>query len=162
MSRRDDEPRGLLEVIRSLLDTLAEMDERNESTRRGGGRGRSGPFDIDFDYNIGIGPADPADARGSSRGVPESSRESPESSDDSVHTSVRREGDGYRIVADLPPSIAGDVEADVDRDAGVLELRVGDSALERIPLSDGELVVADVTVNNRIVEVRLVPSEGSE
>lgn len=148
--RRDDGGRGsgTVEFIRSLLERLAALDADEETERVGNQTSRSGPFEVDVNYRIGIGLGslgDPATVPSSDRDASENQR---------PHVAVRREGDGYRVVVDVPVEPTGAVTADVDRDTGETVLLVDGAPVERVAL-DGDLVVEDLRVNNRVVTVTL-------
>lgn len=159
----DDGPLGsLLE----LLELLAEMEERGE--RRRDGRMDVGGKSVDFSVGIGTlddladrrgrtprGPGGRSPAERDSGGERDDDSSSDELDDGDVYVDVRRTESGPMVVADLPDVDEGQVDVTVDEDAGRLHVLVDGSSVGSVPLSGEELTVADATVRNRVLEVRL-------
>lgn len=133
--RDEDRPTGL---VRAILDLLADLDERGERT----GRGRWSGERADVDYSVEIGGLDDF-SEASRRDVPGASTITTRTFDDEVV-----------VVADLPNVRSEDVSARVAPDDGVT-IGIDGYVVERVPLDEEGWSVADVTVNNDVVEVRL-------
>lgn len=138
---------GVLGRLRSLVELLAEMDDRDERLRTGEGT-RRGTVGVDYGYSVRVG--------GAVNGPPRA----PTGDARSVLTDVRY-GDGYCVVtADLPGVEEGEASAALDERAGVLELLVGGEPIDRIPLRYAGATITDVTFNNRILQARVEFDDG--
>ena len=129
---RRDVPLGF--VLR-LLDVLAEMEQRDKRRRRG--RGRLGD-NVTYGYDVSIGL-----------------ESVPERTDAMGLVTTRSTEDGRVVVADLPGVDPAAVDIHVDRESGTLHLRIDGEPVERVPLLDGDAEVAESSVTNGILEVRL-------
>lgn len=137
-------------TLAKLLDLLTEMEARGERTRSG--RWSGDRFDVDYTVSTGnlggfgdLGSFDP-DALGSGPGSEE--RPSP-------NVTTRETEEGVLVVADLPGVDAADVSLGIDRARNAFTLEVGDEIVGRVPVDDGEWVVADASFTNGVLEVHL-------
>ncbi len=154
------EGRGVLDVLRHVVDTLVEMERAGET--RGSGRGttsRGIRTDYGFDAKIG-GRPDP-DSLWDRLGVGENDeREAtrePGLGDETREeylVDVRSGDDGFVVLADLPQATAESVTAGIDS-RNRLVIGIDGGVVERIPLGDVEIGAADTTFRNGVLEVRL-------
>lgn len=134
--RDEDRPTGL---VRAILDLLADLDERGERTGRG--RWSSGRADVDYSVEIG--------------GLDDFSEASRLDEPGASAITTRTFDDEVLVVADLPNVRSEDVSARVAPDDGAVTIGIDGYVVERVPLDEEGWSVADVTVNNDVVEVRL-------
>lgn len=130
-----------------LLETLAEMDEKNERTRSGRHVGDRSTVD----YSVTVGSAD----GGAGDDPPEV--EGADETDVDWHADVRETGGGVLVVADLPGVAREDVGVAVD-DGALLVVHDG-RLLGRTALPARNLTVASATYRNSVLEVHLAPEE---
>ncbi len=130
-------------LIETLLDLLAELEDHDAAVRTGRWSGRGG----DIDYAISVrgldGPCRPP--------TPSERGESP-------HGITTRETDtGVTVVADLSPLTQNEDEIDIELAGGKnrLVIQVSGEHIGDIPLDDSEWDIADVTLNNGILAVEL-------
>lgn len=151
-------------TLAKLLDLLAEMEARGERTRSGRWTGDR----LDVDYSISTGSLEDFGDRG--RFDPDSLGSGPDSDSDSgsgpgsdsgdaqasaPNVTTRETETGVLVVADLPGVDAADVSLGIDRARNVFTLEVENEVVGRVPVDDGEWVVADASFTNGILEVHL-------
>lgn len=143
---------NVLESVSRLLDELEELD-LDTSGRRSGSVQRG---DATFDYNINIGSINPA---GESRRNRRRRRWDirGESAEREYHVQVNEEEGELVVVADLPAVSDDDIDVQMNREAGTLEIRVDEELVESIPIDWEGATVADVTFQNKILEVHVEP-----
>lgn len=154
-------PSGLIDQLRVLLETLADIEEEG-GHRRGSGRiGRkSARIDYDYDVSIGLGGADgSAHDEGRSSERPRSGQRPGQraGTDDLIHveTRERTDGDELVVIADLPGVADDDVDVALDADEQALTLRVDGAVVERVAVDRPEMTITDMTLKNQILEIRL-------
>lgn len=141
--RDDDRPereRGILGSLRRFLETLQEMDDREESVRHG--RVTSDRGTVDYSVRIGTLGDETADDRISGTEV------SPESP-----TSVRETDEGIVVHLDLPEVEGETVAAGVD--GRTLVVGVDDTVYRRVGLPRGGLTVVAGAYRNGVLELHL-------
>ncbi len=158
---RTDEIKSVLDRVRALLNTIADLDE-GDGQHHETGRIDRGRTTIDYEYtiNVGLGESDRASRWKPARrpgGPTPPSRESSAPAD--LHVEQRTTDDGLLVVADLPESLDAAVTADVTADGRTLEIAVNGTLEEQIPIPEGAFEVRDVSVTNRVLEVRLHRSD---
>jgi hypothetical protein len=139
----DDQPGG---IISSILELLAEMDERDERE----GHGHWSGDRASVDYSISIGSIE--DALG-----PRPTRPSKSEHDEQEPGPItpRQFVDETLCAADRPGVRPADVDVDVDREEGAATVVVENEIVGRVPLDDDGWTVDDVSVNNEVLEVWL-------
>lgn len=163
---RDDRTgRGILDVIRHVVETLQEIEREEEHSGRGVGRASRDRVRTDYGFSARIGS--------------ERERENRSGTDARTDTSepeyiveVRHADDEMVVTADLPDVEREELVVGVDPDTNALVIAVSraddraggraDEVVERIPLSWDAISVADTSFNNGIFEIRLQPAEGSD
>ncbi|WP_331236525.1 gas vesicle protein GvpH [Natronorarus salvus] len=154
------EGRGVLDVLRHVVDTLVEMERAGET--RGSGHGttsRGVRTDYGFDAKIGARP-DPDslwDRLGVEGSEERDATREPGLGDETREeylVDVRSDDDGFVVLADLPRATAESVTAGVDS-RNRLVIGIDDEVVERIPIGDAEIIAADTTFRNGVLEVRL-------
>lgn len=156
------QPAGLLDQLRTLLETLAEIDEEETGHRRGSGqidRG-TGRIDYNYDVSIGLGQRDQSSTTRSSPPRSHSERRSrhQRTTEDLVHIETREgpNGDELVVIADLPDvADEDDVDVDLDADEPALVLRVNENEMRRIPIDQAEMTITDLSINNQVLEIRV-------
>jgi HSP20 family molecular chaperone IbpA len=156
------QPTGLLDQLRTLLETLAEIDEEEAGRRRGSGQIDRGTSRIDYNYDvsIGLGRSDQAPGTSSSphRSHSEQRSRHQRATEDSVPIETREgtSDDELIVIADLP-GVADDddVDVDLDTDEPVLILRINENEVKRIPLDQSDMTITDMTINNQVLEIRV-------
>lgn len=158
MSDDGDRPNG---IIRAILNLLAEMDERDERS----GRGHWSGDRTSVDYSISVGSLDDA----MNLGPPEDRGpawwdEPPEARDRGTGgtdewapgpITTRTYGDEMLVAADLPDVRAENLDVAVNEDEGTVTIDVDGDRMGEVPIDDGDWSVAEVSVNNDVVEVLL-------
>lgn len=154
--RTDDVPErrpgGFVGSIRRFLDTLAEMETRGESVRKGS----TSAGNTWIDYTIRIGALvddDPRSGRSPSAGSPSGAASTSGASASSTPTSVRETDDGVVVHLDLP-GVAGETVA-TGVDGRTLVIGVGDAIHERVSLPRAGLTVVEGSYRNGVFEVHL-------
>jgi HSP20 family molecular chaperone IbpA len=156
------QPTSLLDQLRTLLETLAQIEEGEAGHRRGSGQIDRGTSRVDYNYgvSIGLGQRDQSSDTRSSPHQPQSERRSrrQRATEDSVPTETRKgtSDDELIVIADLP-SVADedDVDVDLDTDEPALILRINENEVKRIPLDQSEMTITDMTINNQVLEIRV-------
>jgi len=156
------QPTGLLDQLRTLLETLAEIDEEEAGRRRGSGQidHETSRIDYNYDVSIGLGQRGQSPDTGSSPRRPHSERQShhQRATEDSVSIETREgtSDDELVVIADLP-GVADDddVAVDLDTDESALILRINENEVKRIPLDQSDMTIIDMTVNNQVLEIRV-------
>ena len=142
--RRDDDrserERGILGSLRRFLETLQEMDDREESVRHG--RVTSDRGTVDYSVRIGTLGGDETDDRITEAEV------SPESP-----TSVRETDEGIVVHLDLPEVEGETVAAGVD--GRTLVVGVDDTIYRRVELPRSGLTVVAGAYRNGVLELHL-------
>lgn len=126
------------DITRALLEILQALEDEGEQTREG--RWSSGGTSVDYSISID-GLADDAPLR---------------AGDDGTHSTValREYEDELLLVADIPGADDDEVSVDLDDDGQMLRIIVDDVVQGRVPIGEGAWRIADVSVNNEILEVR--------
>ncbi|MFC6906132.1 gas vesicle protein GvpH [Halalkalicoccus tibetensis] len=157
------EASSLLDVLRHVVETLQDAERDGEGSGTGSGTVSGNHTRTDYGFSVGTGP-DP-DSLWERLGVDEESEASgsgssgsastPAPADDDHLVDIREEEDAVVVLADLPQATAEDVTAGIDRERGDLVIGLGSEVIERIPLGDAGIDVADSTFRNGVLEVRL-------
>jgi HSP20 family molecular chaperone IbpA len=155
-------PTGLLDQLRTLLETLAEIEEEEAGHRRGSGQIDRGTSRIDYNYDvsIGLGQRDQSSDTRSSPHRSHSERRSrhQRATEDSAPIETREgtSDDELIVIADLPGvADEDDVDVDLDTDEPALILRISENEVKRIPLDQSEMTITDITINNQVLEIRV-------
>ena len=142
---RDRPQSNVLDRVLSILEALAAADAE-----------RDGDSHVDVDYGVDVGTLADQTPDGRRDQTPDSDLST---DDDDAHATVRETEAGYRVVVDLPSTVAeSDVTADVED--GTLVLSADGRPVERVPVALDGLRVTDMSVRNRIVEVTVEREEG--
>ncbi|MDL5363703.1 gas vesicle protein GvpH [Halalkalicoccus sp. NIPERK01] len=159
------ETSSLLDVLRHVVETLQDAERSGEGRGTGSGTVSGRHTRTDYGFSVSTGP-DP-DSLWERLGVDEPSDGSdaettPTSTDDHL-VDVREVEDGVVVLADLPQATAESVTAGIDREENDLVIGFEGEVVERIPLGDADITVADSTFRNGVLEVRLRtdPEEGA-
>jgi HSP20 family molecular chaperone IbpA len=151
------ERRGVLDVLRHVVDTLVEMERAGE-TRGSGSGSTSRPFRAEYGFDAKIGARPDPDSLWDRLGTEESERPETTRRWDEMReehlVDVRTDDDGFVVLADLPQATAESVSAGVDS-RNRLVIGIGDEVVERIPLGETEIDSAESTFRNGVLEVRL-------
>lgn len=164
------EASSLLDVLRHVVETLQDAERSGEDNGTGRGTVSGKRTRTDYGFSVSTGP-DP-DSLWERLGVDEPSEAgnsgssgstTPAPADDDHLVDLREEEDGVVVLADLPQATAESVTAGIDRERDELVIGLGSDVIERIPLGDAEIAVADSTFRNGVLEVRLrtEPEEGA-
>lgn len=160
------ESSSLLDVLRHVVETLQDAERDGEGSKTGTGTVSGKRTRTDYGFSVSTGP-DPdslwerlgvdEEGESSDSGASSSSGTSstPAPADDDHLVDVREEEDAVVVFADLPRATAEEVTAGIDREAGELVIGLGSDVVERIPLGDAGIDVADSTFRNGVLEVRL-------
>ncbi|QLG60699.1 alpha-crystallin domain-containing protein [Halorarum salinum] len=141
VDRRPDRERSLPERLHELAEDLLDAGSI-------GGEGRAGR--ISYGYTARTGPGGPPSAR-RRRGA---RRTSPRADRPDVHSTVERDGDDLRVVADLPGVDVEELTVGVDQERDELVVAVADRVLTRVPLEGADTFV-NASLNNDVLTVRL-------
>lgn len=166
-----DDYRGVLGVVRAVLDAIADADRGGHQSFRAGGRLPGGHFRTEYGISgrIGLGPggARPGMDRGDrdrtgGEGDPGSSRSRAdadlEGADYRVDSRYDEASDELVVVADLPGVDHEDLRAAVDQDSDELVIQVDDRTLDRLDLPwPAERV--EGRFRHGILELRFEPAE---
>jgi HSP20 family molecular chaperone IbpA len=155
---------SLLDVLRHVVETLQDAERSGEGDGTGSGTVSGRTFRTDYGFTVSTGP-DP-DSLWDRLGVDEPSEDAStatptQSTDEEYLVDVREEEDGVLVLADLPQATAEEITAGIDRERGDLVIGIEGGTTERIPLGDADIVVADSTFNNGVLEVRLGTADSS-
>jgi len=152
------EASGFLDVLRHVVDTLREMEERGEGSGTVSGPGR---FRTDYGFSARTGARPDPDslwerlgAEGAGERGTAGGRDGIDAGDEDHLVDVRADDDGVTVLADLPRATAESVTAGID-DRNRLVIGIDDEVVERIPLDDADILAADTTFRNGVLEVRL-------
>lgn len=156
----DGSNRGIGAVLRDLLESIAEAEEEKRTHGQGHspvGRGRIG-----YEFSIGLGTLDSV---GEDRNRSERERWRVRETDTDIeandYVASVSEVDGEKIVVvDLPGVDPETLSAGVNDRTATLTIADDTGIIERVPLPQGELTIADASFNNAILELRLM--EGDE
>lgn len=155
------QPRGLLDQLRTLIETLSEIEEKEGGHRHESSRIDSGTTRIDYDYDVSIGLGRGGESsheeQSSDRSRSEQRFSQQGTAEDSVHIETREGTSGSElvVVADLPGVTDDDVDIELDTDESALTLRVDDDIVERIGLDQSDLTITEMTTKNQILVIRL-------
>ncbi|EMA04404.1 gas-vesicle operon protein gvpH [Haloferax mediterranei ATCC 33500] len=159
----------MLDQLRAILETLAEIEE--DGHRQGHGRIDRGNAQIDYDYEVSFGLG-PRSRRGKPSDEPRVEAPRTEGTDSqpegekSIHIETRETDDGERVViADLPGVADDELDVTLDADESALELRTDEGIVGRVPLDQPDVEITDVRLRNQVLEIRLTrtnESNGSE
>lgn len=154
------QPTSLVDQLRTLLETLAEIETEEAGNRRGSGQIDRGTSRVDYNYNvsIGLGQSDQSRDTGLSPHQLHSKRQSPQqrATEDSVPIEIREgpSGNELIVIADLLGVTDDDnVDVDLDTDESALILRINENEVERITIDQSELTITDVTINNQVLKI---------
>lgn len=151
MTPFDDEDTPIYDAIDRIFDALERADRENRSSVRGGNRGIDSPFDTEYEFAIDWG----LDAIGPPIEDGPTSEEAEEYLVDGWE-----EGDGMRVVADLP-GVDGDVlTVQLLEDRRLLDIGTGEEVIRRIPLP-WPADIETTRLNNGILDVTLVRIGGN-
>lgn len=164
------EASSLLDVLRHVVETLQDAERDDEGSKTGSGTVSGKRTRTDYGFSVSTGP-DP-DSLWERLGINEgseasdsgaSSSSTPAPADDDHLVDVREEEDAVVVFADLPQATAEEVTAGIDRDRDDLVIGLGSDVIERIPLGDAGIDVAESTFRNGVLEVRLrTDAEGAD
>ncbi|ADQ68785.1 GvpH protein [Halogeometricum borinquense DSM 11551] len=164
--KRPDSPSGLLEQLRAIVASLAEIESEEGGHRRGSGQIDQGSSQIDYDYEVSIGlGSDDRTAESPHRSASDHSRtgesNSQQGDTESVHVETRECSHNERIViADLlgvtDSESDDDLDVTLDTDAPALVLSADGETVGRVALDHPDMTITDVELNNQILEIRLV------
>ena len=157
------EASSLLDVLRHVVETLQDTERSGEGKGTGSGTvsGRFARTDYDFSVSTGPDPDSLWDRLGGDESSQSSTATPTQATDDDYHIDVREEENAVLVLADLPQATAEEITAGIDRERGELVIGIEGGSTERIPLGDADIVVADSTFNNGVLEVRLGTTESS-
>lgn len=142
----DDRPGG---IIRAILDLLAEMDERDRREHWSGER-------TAVDNSISVGSLDDALALESPDDHDPSGRSDSSDERGASPLTTRAYGDDeLLVVADLPEVRRADLDVSIDRDERTVTVAVEGERVGRVPLDEYGWTLADVSVNNDVMEALL-------
>ncbi|MFQ3295661.1 MAG: HSP20 family molecular chaperone IbpA [Halobacteriales archaeon] len=166
---RDDSTEAveaLVETIRSVLESLSEIEEEEGGRRHSGGRIDRGSTTVDYQLDVSVGLDDVLDETDDGdRGETEPKR-TIELDADAVEPSyvvrVYESDDTVRVVADLPGINEGDVDASLADGGDRLELSVEGKVVESVPLRWGATTMTDVSFTNQILEITLRKNDDTE
>ncbi len=149
---------SLLDVLRHVVETLQDADRNGEGKGTGGGTVSGKHARTDYGFTVSTGP-DP-DSLWERLGVDDPSPESDSkpttpAADDDYLVDVREEEGAIVVLADLPRATAEGVTAGIDRAKNELVIGFEGEVIERIPLGDSEITVANSTFKNGVLELRL-------
>jgi hypothetical protein len=152
------QPRGLLERIRAIVEALGEIEQVEDGHRRASGRVDRGAAHIDYDYDVSVGLGDRSGSPREQPGAEGSARRSSGQGDPSTPAHVQTRAvsdDELVVVADLPGVTDDELDVTLDADEPALELTAGGELIERIGLDGPDVTISDVSLTNRILEIRL-------
>lgn len=146
MDRDDSDPAGPFEALQEFVEALRRAAEQGDASGSGsvGDRAR-----IDFDYSVrtGLGPASPA-----RDGHPQFER----SDGPDLPARVAADGDERVVTVDLGDHTVRPAAVSATVSDGHLRIAVDGETRSRVDVGDGPWQVERVTVNNGIVEARVV------
>ena len=157
------EASSLLDVIRHVVETLQNAEQSGEGEGAGSGTvsGRFARTDYGFSVSTGPDPDSLWDRLGVDEPAEDTSTVTPTQTTDDYLVDVREEDDAVFVLADLPQTTAEEITTGIDREREELVIGVEGSPVERIPLGDADIVVADSTFNNGVLEIRLGTADQS-
>lgn len=152
------ETSSLLDVLRHVVETLQDAERSGEGRGTGSGTVSGRHTRTDYGFSVSTGP-DP-DSLWERLGVDEPEdgnveSTTPQPTDDDYLVDVREVDDGVVVLADLPQATAESVTAGIGREENDLLIGFEGEVIERIPLGDAVIAVADSTFRNGVLEVRL-------
>lgn len=153
-SNNNESDASIRAVVRSLLETLADMDAQDRAMRRKNRQARIGRTPVGHEFSIDVGTLD--SASDSDKHEPEA-----EVTNSDYVVSVRYSDDEVVAVADLPDIDPDELSAGIDQETAELAIGKGDTVIKRVSLRHGNLAITDAAFNNGILELRLYPEEGS-
>lgn len=162
-----DRPRGLLEQIRAVIEALGEIEANEGGHRRASGRIDRGATRVDYGYDvsIGLGPGlgnrQPSRREDSDADPARIERISPETEDQkpAIHVETREVSDDELVViADLPGVADDELDVTLDATGPALELTADGETIDRLEIDNPQVTIANVSLNNQILEVRLARS----
>ena len=165
------QPTSLVDQLRTLLETLAEIEEEEAGHRHGSGKIDRGTTRIDYNYDVSVGLGQSEQSSHTESSSPQSHSEHqpshPGATEDGVHIETREgtSDDELIVIADLPRVTDEDVDVDLDADESALILRIDENEIKRIPLDESDMTITDMTIKNQILELRVSrasDSNGSE
>lgn len=154
--------RGITGALRSLVETLADMERHGEDTRVGSGAQRDGNKRVDYGYSVHIGSGRPVE-RGHADAGERGRRDTAdrERADDAPPRNVvfdsRHDGLDTIVVADVPGTDPGAVETRLVGDR--LDVRVAGDLVGRLHFDRDDLRVVEERFANGVLTVRLRPPE---
>lgn len=130
---------GVSGLLRQLLETIQRLDERGSSVDRGHGTGKSGGFEYEYRFSVGLG----------------GDREEPANTASVPDQPVRVEQtlDGARVTIDLPGVDPESLQAGVR--GRRLVVAAADEPVARVRLPESGYAVRTATYNNGILELLL-------
>jgi HSP20 family molecular chaperone IbpA len=152
---------SLIDQLRTLLETLAEIEEEEAGHRQGSGQIDRGTTRIDYNYDVSVGLGRDDRVPHSESSSPQSHSESqpsfPGATEDGIHIETRegRSDDELIVIADLPRVTDEDVAVDLDTNESALILRINENEVKRIPLDQSDMKITDMTIKNQILELRV-------
>ncbi|WP_049998361.1 gas vesicle protein GvpH [Halococcus sediminicola] len=130
-------------VLTGLFETLAEMDERDQSRRSKSASAQSGDTRFDYGLSVGIGP----------QAETTTTDERSPAADTDHATTVNPTEAGCTVTVDLPDVDPRELSAGVDGER--LVVADDEGVIERVSLPHEGLAVEDASFNNGVLDVRL-------
>lgn len=142
----DRESTGFIRAVLSgLVETIADMDERDERRRTETGTAHGDTARFDYGFSVGIGPQ----TDGRDRAEPVAAAETDHT------TTVQSVDDGCVVTLDLPDVTPRELSAGVDGSARALVVADDGGVIERVALPRGDLEVRGASYNNGVLDVHL-------
>lgn len=150
----DKKDTGVVRTILSgLFETLAEMDEDDRRQRSRTGSARSGRKRLDYGLSVGIGPQSGIDGRDGTEVGDDESAELISGTDHAATVSQTEAGQVVTIdLSDVDPR---ELSAGVGGNGRTLLVADNEGVIERVPLPQAGLAVADASFNNGVLDVWL-------
>jgi HSP20 family molecular chaperone IbpA len=150
------EASSLLDIIRHIIETFQDAEHIDEGETAGHGTVSGRPFRTDYEFTVSTGlNHDRYWDRPSIEELSDGTTATISDTDEDRLVDVREEKDAIIVLADLPQATAESVTTEIDCERNELVIELGGKAIERIPLDNTAITVADSTFNNGVFEVRL-------
>jgi HSP20 family molecular chaperone IbpA len=158
-----DAVEALVETIRSVLESLSEIDEEEGGRRHGGGRIERGSTTVDYQYDVSVGLDDVLNEGDEGRPEPKRTIElDADAAEPSYVVRVYESDDTIRVVADLPGIDENDVDVSLADGGSRLELSVEGETIESVPLRWGATTMTDLSFTNQILEITLRKNDDTQ